>query len=84
MLSEKNKLKLREHSKKHGGMNSKHMKNMVKFMKAGDSFSKAHMKAKKLDNPSAEGKLLKKHTGPTGSSKPKPKPPTTRAKASNY
>jgi len=74
MLSEKNNLKLREHSKKHGGMNSKHMKNMVKFMKAGDSFSKAHMKAKKLDNPS----------GPPGSSKPKPKPPTTRAKASSY
>lgn len=43
--------KLREHSKVHkGGMKSKHMQNMVKFMKAGDSFRKAHKKAKKLDD----------------------------------
>tara|TARA_R100000388_G_scaffold91759_1_gene74074 strand:- start:859 stop:1137 length:279 start_codon:yes stop_codon:yes gene_type:complete len=42
--------KLKEHSKLHkGGMMSKHMKNMVKFMKQGDSFSKAHNKAVKLD-----------------------------------
>ncbi len=44
--------KLKDHSKLHnGGMQSKHMKNMVKFMKAGDSFAKAHSKAKKLDGP---------------------------------
>ena len=42
--------KLREHAKQHpGGMTGKHMKNMVKFMRAGDSFAKAHGKAKKLD-----------------------------------
>lgn len=42
--------KLREHAKLHkGGMKSKHMQNMVKFMKAGDSFKKAHKKAVKLD-----------------------------------
>ena len=42
--------KLKEHAKKHkGGMRSRHMKNMVKFMKEGDSFAKAHSKAKKLD-----------------------------------
>jgi len=49
-LTEKQMDKLREHSKLHkGGMRSKHMRNMVKFMKAGDSFTKAHNKAKKLD-----------------------------------
>lgn len=42
--------KLKEHSKLHkGGMSSKHMKNMVKFVKEGDSFSVAHNKAVKLD-----------------------------------
>ncbi len=42
--------KLREHSKAHkGGMRGKHMKNMIKFMSMGDSFAKAHSKAKKLD-----------------------------------
>jgi hypothetical protein len=46
-----NQKKLREHAKNHaGGMQVKHMRNMVKFMKAGDSFNKAHKKAKKLDN----------------------------------
>lgn len=40
--------KLKEHSKQHkGGMNSKHIKDMMKFMKQGDSFSKAHKKALK-------------------------------------
>ena len=42
--------KLMEHSKMHkGGMNSKHMKNMVKLMRAGDTFTKAHKKAMELD-----------------------------------
>jgi len=38
--------RLKEHAKQHkGGMRSKHMRNMVKFMKEGDSFAKAHKKA---------------------------------------
>jgi len=42
--------KIKEHSKLHkGGMSSKHIKNMKKFMMEGDSFTKAHNKAKKLD-----------------------------------
>lgn len=50
-LTEKQLLKLKEHSKLHkGGLSSKHMKNMVKFMKEGDSFTKAHTKSKKLDS----------------------------------
>lgn len=50
-LTKEQVAKLIEHSKKHkGGMNGKHMKNMVKFMKEGDSFTKAHNKAKKLDD----------------------------------
>tara|TARA_R100000734_G_C3272887_1_gene68397 strand:- start:226 stop:399 length:174 start_codon:yes stop_codon:yes gene_type:complete len=50
VLTQKQKDKLKEHSKLHkGGMSSKHMRNMVKFMKQGDSFTKAHNKAKKLD-----------------------------------
>ena len=49
-LSKKTMDRLKEHSKKHeGGMRGKHMRNMVKFMKQGDSFTKAHNKAKKLD-----------------------------------
>ena len=41
---------LKKHSKLHkGGMNSFHMKNMIKFMKQGNSFMKAHMKAQQLD-----------------------------------
>ena len=42
--------RLKEHSKSHkGGMSSKHIKNMMKFLKKGDSFSKAHQKAVELD-----------------------------------
>jgi hypothetical protein len=41
---------LKKHSKLHkGGMNSFHIKNMIKFMKQGNSFMKAHMKAQQLD-----------------------------------
>ena len=40
--------KLQTHSKKHeGGMKSKHMQNMKKFMIAGDSFIVAHGKARR-------------------------------------
>ena len=42
--------RLKEHSKQHkGGMSSKHIKNMMRYLKQGDSFSKAHMKAVELD-----------------------------------
>ena len=41
---------LERHSKLHkGGMKGFHMQNMIKFMKQGDSFNKAHMKAQQLD-----------------------------------
>lgn len=41
---------LKKHAKLHkGGMNSFHIKNMIKFMKQGNSFMKAHMKAQQLD-----------------------------------
>ena len=50
MIDAKEMKKLQTHSKKHaGGMNGKHIKNMKKFMTAGDSFIVAHNKAKKLD-----------------------------------
>ena len=49
-LTDKQKEKLKEHSKLHkGGLRSRHMRNMTKFMKQGDSFIVAHNKAKKLD-----------------------------------
>lgn len=65
-LSAFNSQKLREHSKKHeGGMTGKHMKNMVKFMRAGDSFSVAHNKAKKLDDKKST------HNSHTGKQKKK-------------
>jgi len=41
--------RLIEHSKQHGGMKSEHMKSMLKSVKAGDTFSEAHKKAKALD-----------------------------------
>ena len=38
-LTDKQMEKLKTHSKKHkGGMNSKHMKNMKKFMMSGETF----------------------------------------------
>ena len=41
---------LKDHAKLHrGGLKSKHMKNMIKFMKQGDTFNEAHNKAKKED-----------------------------------
>ena len=42
--------RLEEHSKKHkGGMGGKHMKNMVKGMKEGKTFTQAHNEAMKKD-----------------------------------
>lgn len=54
-LTLKQSEKIIEHSKLHkGGMNSKHIKNMIKFMKAGDSFNQAHNKAVKEDKLKAK------------------------------
>jgi len=59
-LTDNQKKKLKEHSKFHkGGMQSLHMKNMVKFMKEGDSFTKAHNKAVKLDKKKPANKVGK-------------------------
>ena len=42
--------KIVKHSDLHkGGMQSKHIKNMIIYIRAGDSFTVAHNKAKKLD-----------------------------------
>ena len=58
-LTTKQMDKLKEHSKAHpGGMRGKHMKNMVKFMKQGDTFSTAHTKAKRLDGDSKPKKKM--------------------------
>ena len=48
-LTENQMNKLKKHSKMHGGMNSKHMKNMKAAMLKGMSFNKAHLEAVKLD-----------------------------------
>jgi hypothetical protein len=50
-LTNSQKEKLKKHSTKHGGMMSKHIKNMQRFMRGGDSFAVAHKKAKALDKP---------------------------------
>ena len=50
-LTTEQKNKIKKHSTKHGGMMSKHIKNMQRFMRAGDSFATAHKKAKALDKP---------------------------------
>lgn len=61
-LTEKQMAKLREHSKQHqGGMRSRHMRNMIKFMKEGDTFSMAHRKAMKIDN--VDKRVRKGRTG---------------------
>ena len=60
-LSDKVIEELKEHSKAHkGGMRGKHMKNMLKFMKEGDTFKKAHTKSKKLDNKEDNTDYLRK------------------------
>ena len=49
-LSEAQMKKLKEHSKQHGGMGSKHMRKMMMVMtKEGKSFSEAHRIAVKHD-----------------------------------
>ena len=50
-LTQKQKDKIKAHSKFHqGGMSSPHIRRMIKHMKEGDSFTKAHNKAKKQYN----------------------------------
>lgn len=50
MITKVEMKKLETHSKQHkGGMNSKHIKDMIKFMKKGDAFITAHKKAVNLD-----------------------------------
>jgi len=52
--------KLKEHSKEHGGMNSKHMRAMKKMMEDGMSFAKAHREAMKMDDKDSKSKPMKK------------------------
>jgi len=64
-LSKAQMEKLKEHSKKHGGMGSKHIRMMKKMMKDGASFSKAHsetmkMEKKKPDREKKEKPMRKK------------------------
>lgn len=62
-LTEKQMEKLKEHSKAHkGGMRSKHMRLMVKFMREGMSFSVAHKKVMKIDKDDMKKKPMKKST----------------------
>jgi len=59
MINKEDEEKLIKHSKNHkGGMISKHMKNMIKFMKSGDTFKKAHNKAV-LEDKQKMPKLVK-------------------------
>jgi len=78
--------KLKAHAKKHeGGMKGKHMKNMVKYMKQGDSFEEAHKKATKDDikmvklSPPKEGQKPKKTRA-----KRKSKQPPQKNKITSY
>ncbi len=56
--------KLKEHSKEHGGLNSKHMRMMKKLMEDGMSFAKAHREAMKMEDkdkdPKSKSKPMKK------------------------
>lgn len=86
MIDDKTMDRLRTHSKQHkGGMGSKHIRNMKKFLNEGMSFTKAHNKAKKMDAennnkgltekqkklPEALKKAIKKSNN---KDKPRPKP----------
>ena len=74
MLREADLVKLKEHSKLHkGGMSSKHIKNMKKFMTNGDSFSVAHQKAIELDKK-IDKKIVKPKANKQGNTKTKPNP----------
>lgn len=61
-LTDKQKAKLKEHAKLHkGGMRSKHMRNMKKFMMEGDSFTVAHNKAKKAGGTAVRQRVKKSY-----------------------
>ncbi len=56
-LTDKDMKKLKDHSKLHdGGMKGKHMRNMVRLMRMGMTFSKAHKEAVRLDKTSKKSK----------------------------
>lgn len=62
MISKSEMKKLETHSKKHkGGMDSKHIKNMMSFMKKGDAFIVAHGKAVNMDKKKTMKKGMKKN-----------------------
>tara|TARA_R110002167_G_scaffold237309_1_gene442521 strand:+ start:158 stop:364 length:207 start_codon:yes stop_codon:yes gene_type:complete len=47
------------HSKLHrGGMRSRHMRMMIKFIKNGLSFTKAHNRAKKIESTTRVAKVV--------------------------
>jgi hypothetical protein len=49
--------KLKKHAKENKmTMNSKHIKDMMKFMEQGDSFNKAHKKAMEMDKKKKDTK----------------------------
>tara|TARA_R110000772_G_scaffold2257_3_gene7825 strand:+ start:4756 stop:5193 length:438 start_codon:yes stop_codon:yes gene_type:complete len=55
VLTKEEMSKILKHSKSHeGGMKSEHIKNMIKFMKAGDTFNQAHKKAVKKGKEKAK------------------------------
>ena len=61
IFGKKMKERLNRHSKKHeGGMEGKHMKNMVRFIKKGMTFEEAHQKAVELDDIRRKEKPVKK------------------------
>ena len=61
MISKKMMDKLKEHAKLHkGGMMSRHMKNMKRFIEEGDTFAKAHKKAVELDKKASKKKKIPK------------------------
>lgn len=56
-LSPKMSQRVREHSKSHeGGMASKHIQNILRFLRSGNSFKVAHEKAVKLDKKESDKK----------------------------
>ena len=63
-LSKTNQEKIKKHSSSHkGGMQSKHIRNMIRFMTKGDSFSVAHKKAMEIDKKSKNNKSVKRSYG---------------------
>ena len=58
-MSKKMVERLLVHSKLHrGGMRSKHMRMMIKFIKNGLSFTRAHNRAKKIESTAQVAKVV--------------------------